>query len=125
MALTFYPQTDDVAKGTLEERINSLLEAAERYKLVVVDSSATAESTTEVKRLVPRELKHAYNWEEIARVLRNIRELGEISRNDKLRKAHLLARLAEIYEVLRAAKMPKLEAVRLALMGEALQLRGG
>lgn len=124
MALTFYPHSDDVAKGTLEERIDSLLKAAEHYKMVV-DSSVTAQSATEVKRLVPRELKHAYNWDEIARVLRNIRELSESNRNDKLRKAHLLARLAEIYEVLRAAKMPKLEAVRLALMGEAMQLRGG
>jgi hypothetical protein len=31
--------------------------------------------------------------------------------------------LASVYEVLRAARMPKLEAVRMALMNEATQLR--
>ena len=123
MSLTFYPHSDDADKGTLEERIDILLEAAERYKVAVVDSSVTASDGMELRPMVPRELKHAFNWEEIARVLRSIRELGEINKSDKLRKAHLLTRLAEIYEMLRAAKMAKLEAVRLALMSEAMTLR--
>ena len=43
---------------------------------------------------------------------------------NKLAKADHLKKLAEVYEVLRAARMPKLEAVRLALMNESMQLRG-
>ena len=123
MSLVFYPHADDAEKGTLEERIAILLEAAEHYLAAVVDSNVATAGSVEIKRMVPRELKHAYNWEEIARVLRSIRELSELNKHDKLRKAHLLSRLAAIYEILRTAKMPKLEAVRLALLSEATQLR--
>lgn len=122
MALVFYPHPDDAEKGTLEERIEVLMDAAERYKAIILD--AVKPETTN-QRMVPRELKAAYNWEEIARVLREIRESPEGSKTDKAKKAELLTKLAEIYEVLRAAKMSKLEAVRLALISEATQLRGG
>jgi hypothetical protein len=128
MALTFYPHTDDAQKGSLEERIDILMEAADRYKAVVLDVSTKAEVIMEAgvqKRMVPRDLQVAYNWEEIARILREIRELPEMNKADKLKKGNLLFKLSEVYEVLRAAKMAKLEAVRLALMGEATQLRGG
>lgn len=132
MALTFYPHSDDIGQKTsLAERIEILMEAAERYKAVILDAHhaavpAPTEGTSEpAKRLVPRDQKAAYNWEEIARVLREIRELPEIDKIDKNRKGDLLNKLAEIYEVLRAAKMSKLEAVRLALISEANQLRGG
>ncbi len=37
----------------------------------------------------------------------------------------LLTKHADVYEVLRGAKMSKLEAVRLALISEAAQLKGG
>jgi hypothetical protein len=120
----FYPHPDDVQKGSLIERIEVLMEAAERYKAIVLDASTHAEPANETKRMVPRDLKAAYNWEEIARVLREIRELPEAQKNDKTKKGNLLAKLAEVYEVLRAAKMSKLEAVRLALVSEANQLRG-
>jgi hypothetical protein len=123
MALTFYPHTDDVQKGSLEERIEILMEAAERYKAIILDIGAKAEAGE--KRTVPREITVAYNWEEIARILREIRDLPEISRGDKLKKSALLSKLAEVYEVLRGAKMSKLEAVRLALIGESNQLGGG
>jgi hypothetical protein len=101
------------------------MEAAERYKAVVLEASPQQTSTGgEVKRMVPRDQKAAYNWEEIARVLREIRDLSEADKEEKIKKGNLLAKLAEVYEVLRAAKMSKLEAVRLALVSEANQLRG-
>lgn len=124
MALVFYPHSDDIQKGTIEERIALLMEAAERFKAVVLDTDTKANDTEgNLKRSTPRDLKATYNWEEISRVLREIRELPEINKADKAKKGDLLAKLAEVYEVLRAAKMPKLEAVRLALIGEATQLR--
>lgn len=125
MSLTFYPHTDDAQKGTLLERIEILMEAAERYKAIVLEVSISpeGEGKSSKKRMVPREQKIAYNWEEIARVLREIRELPEGTKNDKLKKAEFLTKLSEVYEVLRGAKMSKLEAVRLALIGEANQLR--
>lgn len=123
MSLTFYPHADDAQKGTLLERIEILMEAAERYRAVVLDVTAKSEVTS--KRLVPRDQVVAYNWEEIAIALREIRELPEVNKEDRVRKSDFLTKLAEIYEVLRAAKMSKLEAVRLALISEANQLRGG
>lgn len=130
MSLTFYPHSDDISeKGSLIERIEILMEAAERYKAFVLDTHVTPKDQVDPaaanKRMVPRDQKAAYNWEEIARVLREIRELPEIDKIDKTRKGDLLNKLAEVYEVLRAAKMSKLEAVRLALISESNQLRGG
>lgn len=124
MALTFYPHTDDAQKGSLEERIEILTEAAERFKAIVLDVGIKVE-VQEGKRATPRDLGAAYNWEEIARILREVRELPELSKGDKLKKGSLLSKLSEVYEVLRGAKMSKLEAVRLALISEANQLRGG
>lgn len=124
MPLTFYPHLEDAQKGTLLERIEVLMEAAERYKAIILDETNKA-PVDPSKRMMPRELTAAYNWEEIARVLREIRELPEGSKIDKVKKGDLLAKLAEVYEVLRAAKMSKLEAVRLALISESNQLRGG
>lgn len=124
MPLTFYPYPEDAQKGSIKEGIELLMDAAERYKSVVLDAGATPVSG-EVRRITtPRELTAAYNWDEIARLLHQIRDLPEINKEDKLNKATCLTKLAEIYEVLRAAKMPKLEAVRLALISEANQLRG-
>lgn len=127
MALTFYPHHEDAQKGTLTEQIEILMEAAERYKAFVLDpaSNPPLQSDDPKRSLTPRDQRAAFNWEEVARVLRQIRELPEISKGDKLEKGTLLNKLAEVYEVLRAAKMPKLEAVRLALINEANQLRGG
>jgi hypothetical protein len=128
MSLTFYPHSDDAKKGTLLERIEVLAEAAQRYKAVILDEKSkkeTKDADGVNRRIVPRDLIAAFNWEEIAALLREIRELPEISRQDKLRKSELLTKLAEVYEVLRAAKMSKLEAVRLGLISEATQLRGG
>src|SRR5579872_4747777 len=122
MPLTFYPQSDDAQRGTIEERIELLMDAAERYKAVILDTTKTESFE---RPTVPREITVAYNWEEIAHALREIREMSEGNKESKLKKAGLLTRLAEIYEVLRAAKMSKLEAVRLALISEAKQLGGG
>lgn len=124
MALTFYPHTDDAQKGSLEDRIEMLTEAAERYKAIVLDVNAKVE-IPEGRRMTPRELTASYNWEEIARILRQIRELPELNKGDKAKKGMLLAKLAEVYEILRGAKMSKLEAVRLALISESNQLQGG
>lgn len=122
MALIFYPHLDDVEQGTLEERIGVLMEAAERYKAIVLDEAS--KTTGEIKRAIPRDQTSAYNWEEISHVLREIRTLTEGNKTDKARKAMLLTKLSEVYEVLRGAKMPKLEAVRLALINEAGHLKG-
>lgn len=125
MPLTFYPHPDDLQKATLEERIELLAEAAERYKAVVTEEHAKTEPTDPNKRMVPREIISSYNWEEIARTLREIREMPEGTPADRTNKAKLLTKLSEVYEVLRAARMSKLEAVRLALVNEAKQLSGG
>ena len=143
MPVHFYPQEENLQANSLQERIEILLEGAERYKAIILDTSAVkaapampsapaaagaevpaAAPVTARKRITPRDITAAYNWEEIARLLRQIRELPEANPSSKLAKANHLTKLAEIYEVLRAAKMPKLEAVRLALMNEANQLRG-
>lgn len=125
MALTFYPHQDDTEKGNLKDRIEVMMEAAERYKAIILEVNAKPEAEDPKKRMTPREQSAAYNWEEIARVLREIRELPEMNTSDKVNKSDLLKKLAEVYEILRAAKMSKLEAVRLALVSEANQLRGG
>lgn len=130
MPLTFYPHPDEAQKGTIEERIDVLMDAALRYKAVVLDtntlspSESHGKSENNGKRSTPREQIAAFNWEEIARVLREIRELPEADKQSKVKKGELLSNLAEVYEVLRSAKMSKLEAVRLALISEANQLRG-
>lgn len=121
MAIIFYPHLEDAEKGTLEERIDVLMEGAQRFKAIVLDESAKPPTDTS-KRMMPRDQTAAYNWEEIARILRLIRELPEATKPEKTKKGNLLAKLAEVYEVLRSAKMSKLEAVRLALVSEASHL---
>jgi hypothetical protein len=126
MPLIFYPHEDDLETSSLEEKLEVLLDASERYKAAILDAMtktpvAVVDSS---KRSVPKDTAVAFNWEEIARVLTEIRQLPEANAANKIAKADKLAKLAEIYEVLRAAKMPKLEAVRLALVNEAGQLRG-
>lgn len=122
MPMIFYPHLEDSRQGSLEARIESLLEGAARYKAVVLDESAKGAADPN-KRMIPRDQVAAYNWEEISHVLRSIRELTETNKVEKVKKGELLAKLAEVYEVLRGAKMSKLEAVRLALVNEANQLR--
>ncbi|HLB41544.1 MAG TPA: hypothetical protein VJN02_01600 [Gammaproteobacteria bacterium] len=125
MALTFYPHSDAVQRGSFEERIETFMEAAQNYKAVILEMTTQSEAAGACLRMIPREQAAAYNWGEIAHLFHELRDLPEASKDDKIKKAALLAKLAEIYEVLRAAKMPKLEAVRLALINEANQLRGG
>lgn len=129
MPITFYPHEDDLDTSSLVEKLETLMEAAERYKAVVLDAAAkaveaaAANPSAPKKRIAPRDLTYCFSWNEIAKVLREIRDLPEANQGNKLTKAQHLTKLAEIYEVLRAAKMAKLEAVRLALMNEAAQLR--
>lgn len=125
MAITFYPHEDDLSTGSVQEKLEVLLSAAERFKAVILDATT---KTSEVdldpkKRMIPREMSHAFNWEELAKLLRVLRDLPEVNQASRLEKATKLTKLAEVYEVLRGAKMPKLEAVRLALVNEANQLR--
>ena len=75
------------------------------------------------KRITPKEIKVAFNWQEVAKLMREIREMPENNASSKATKADRLTRLSEIYEVLRGAKMPKLETVRASLLGEANHLR--
>jgi hypothetical protein len=126
MPVAFYPHDEDVQLGSIAERLEILMEAAERYKSSISEVSAVVVAKEEgavAKGITPKEIKIAYNWQEIARILREIRELPEVNPAMKASKADRLARLSEIYEVLRGAKMPKLEAVRIALMNEASHLR--
>ena len=126
MPINFYPYEEDLKKDvnmSLEEKIEILLEAAERFKALVTDpaNSQTADNKT---GSIPSDIKAAYNWDGLAQVLREVRQMSEANANDKRMKGERLLKLAEVYEVLRAAKMQKLEAVRLALVNEANQLRG-
>lgn len=126
MSMVFYPHQDELTTSNLEQKLEVLMESAERYKAIVLDVKATEASPTpdSKKRTTPRELAHAYNWEELAKAMHEARTLPETTPASKLTKVARLTKLAEIYEVLRGAKMPKLEAVRLALVNEANQLRG-
>lgn len=124
MSLMFYPHTEDASSGTLGERIEQLAESADRFKASVLETVKT-QPGSEVRVVAPKDLTLAYNWDVIASILREVRELQEGTKDDRMKKANYLTKLAEIYEVLRAARMSKLEGVRLALMSEANQLRGG
>jgi len=125
MTITFYPHPDDTQKGTIDERVEVLMDAAERYRTIVLDAKREQDVTLERKISLPKDQAVAIHWDEVAQVLREIRELPEGNKEERIRKSGLLVKLAEIYEVLRAAKMPKLEAVRLALVSEANALGGG
>jgi len=117
--LIFYPHTGDLESSQISERLEKLLEGAEQFKALVLDSKGEHERCT-----IPREMKYAYNWDELARLMRDLRELPEANQAQRVTKSDNLLKLSEVYEVLRGAKMPKLEAVRLALVNEANQLRG-
>lgn len=127
MAVIFYPAADEPRFGSMQERIESLMEAAQSYKAAIMDATSRAQqANAPVKHaFAPKDIQVSFNWEEIALLLRLIRESTEANKEERLRKADLLNKLAEVYEVLRAAKMPKLEAVRLALITEANHLSGG
>ncbi len=126
MTITFYPHEDELENSSMQEKLEILLEAAERYKAIVLDiKNIPKTEENSKKRQTPREITAAYNWEEITKLLREIRELPEANPISKASKAQSLMKLAEIYEVLRGAKMPKLEAVRIALSTEANQLMRG
>lgn len=124
MALIFYPHEGELESSTMEQKLEVLLESAERYKAVVLDTS-NAEKIETTKRITPKAIAHAYNWDEIAGLLSEIRNMPEGTPVLKVAKAEKLNKLAAIYEVLRGAKMSKLEAVRLALVNEASQLNAG
>lgn len=127
MVMTFYPHQEDLAASSVVDKLETLLEAAQRYKAIILDSAAKSVDgglgETRV-RATPREIEHAFNWDELAKLLREIRDMPEGTQTAKVTKSDRLIKLAEVYEVLRAAKMPKLEAVRLALMNEASHLKG-
>lgn len=125
MPLLFFPHSEDASTGSFMERIEQMHEAAERYKAAVLESVSKTQQAPEGRGFAPKDLQIAYNWDILSAVLRDIRELPEGAKEDKLLKADYLAKLAEIYEILRDARMSKLEAVRLALSSEATQLRGG
>ncbi len=125
MTIMFYPHEEDMESGAIPARLELLMAGAERYKAVILENAAkSAEVNLDpAKRMTPRELTYAYNWQELARLLRELREMPEQNPASKATKAGHLAKLAEIYEILRGAKMPKLEAVRLALVNEVNQLK--
>lgn len=121
--LIFYPKHGDLQTTDTTEKLDVLLNAAEQYKASILQIAKPTEPADPAKRLVPREMLYAYNWDELAKLLRELRDFPENNQANRILKAENLSKLAEIYEVLRGAKMPKLEAVRLALVNEANQLR--
>lgn len=125
MALIFYPQEDEIESGSLDQKLEILLGSAERYRVIVLDvpGGALPAAGEPRKKQVPRDMRHAWHWDGLASVLREIRELPESTPSGRLAKAMKLEKLAEVYEILRGAKMPRLEAVRLALVNESAQLR--
>jgi hypothetical protein len=125
MPLSFYPHDEDIGMSSINDRLEILMNAAERYKAIIMDAKSVYADGDAEKKVTPKDLKVAFNWQELAKVLREIREQPEGNVSSRALKADQLTKLAEIYEVLRAAKMPKLEAVRMALMNEANQLRAG
>lgn len=127
MAVTFYPHEDDVLHANISEKLDVMMGAAERYKVAVLDPKNAPEmqvSEDGKSRVMPREIKIAFNWQEIAKLLREIHETPESNQSSRLTKAGHLTKLAEVYDVLRGAKMPKLDSVRLALVKEAAILQG-
>lgn len=128
MSVKFYPSIEDAASShnlnySLEDRIELLSNAAEKFKAEVMDAPARPVLEDD-REFAPKDIPVAFNWSEIAKMLVNVRDLPESDDKAKHYKAHMLKKLAEIYEVLRAARMSKLEAVRLALITEANQLKG-
>lgn len=129
MSITFYPSLEDSASSrtlnfSLADRVGLITEAAERFKAAVMDMPARPVLADD-RELAPKDLPAAFNWGEISKLLKEVRELPEADDNNKRYKAEMLSKLAETYEILRAARMSKLEAVRLALVTEANQLKGG
>lgn len=122
--LIFYPKHGELLSSSTKDKLDVLLTAAEQYKAVILDPQKK-DINDPTKRQVPREMAYSYNWDELAKLLREIRDFPENSPANRISKAENLTKLAEIYEVLRGAKMAKLEAVRLALVNEANQLKGG
>jgi len=121
MALVFYPKSGDLDNLSMKDKLETLLSAAEQFKAHVLDTLKKGESTE--PKNTPRDLLYAFNWDDLAKMLREIRDYPENNINNRTLKAENLLKLAEVYEVLRGAKMAKLEAVRLALVNEANQLR--
>jgi hypothetical protein len=127
LIMMFFPHQEDLSNSTMADKLEILLESAQRYKAVVLDIAAKIVDSglpDNKIRSTPREIDHVFNWDEIAKLLSELRNLPEGTPLAKSKKSEQLMRLAEIYEVLRAAKMPKLEAVRLALVNEASHLKG-
>jgi len=126
MSVTFYPHEDDLDVSSVQEKLEVLLDAAERYKSAVLDEGAKIlgeEEPAEKSKKTPRDIKHAFQWQEIASLLKDVRKMSESTPESRKSKIDRLNKLIEIYEVLRGAKMPKLEGVRLALVNEVKQLQ--
>lgn len=124
MSINFYPHDEDIQSGSLDQKLEMLKEAAERFKAAVLDASTMPTSEEGSKRMTPREIKVSFNWQEIAHLLRLIHEMPESNQSSKVTKARSLTQMAEVYEILRSARMAKLEAVRAALISEASRLTG-
>src|SRR5689334_11095284 len=107
--LIFYPKHGELSSSNTKDKLDALLTAAEQYKAIILDPQKK-DINDPSKRQVPREMGYSYNWDELAKMLREIRDFPENSSQNRLSKAENLLKLAEVYEVLRGAKMAKLEA---------------
>lgn len=122
MSLVFHPTSNKLNQGTLEERLDCLKKGASEFKEITNNTMPELLQKNHHAR-VPREQICAFNWDAIAKLLREIRALSENLTSEKEKKAKLLLMLAEIYAILRDARMNKLEAVHVALKSEAMQLQ--
>ena len=69
MPLNFYPHTEDLESGSLQEKLALLMDAAERYKAIVLETTVKPSEENNKRRQSPRDLTVSYNWNEISRVL--------------------------------------------------------
>jgi hypothetical protein len=122
MALIFYPSDDrcvDFNKMSYRDRIATVRESAERYRDHIL---AQIKEQNSISCARPSLLQAAYNWDIIATLINEVRQMPEATELNKAGKAGYLKELAEVYATLRSARMPKLEITRLELCQEAEKL---
>lgn len=127
MALVFYPHEDDLATSTLPEKLEALMESAQRYKAAMLDMKTKKMATGAIdlgKRSIPKDLEISFNWGELAIVFNKTCHLTEVTAVNKAAKVEALTKLKEIYEALHSAGLLKLEIVISKIKTDIIQLSG-
>ncbi len=116
MAISFMPKSD-ACKGDLTQRLALIMDAALQYKTLMGQAEESLKKT-------PGDIKISFNWVLMGKLFKEIQELPENSAESKFVKVKQIKRLIDVYEVLRQAKMAKLESVKTLLLSEIRQLEG-